>query len=106
MNVMKDYNIGWARQINELLEAWELEPEWPQIKRKSPQEWKTEVHAAAEKINISRLAAECETKSRTETKQKTKTKFVITSISNTSYTRRHDSSINRPPSVLHTRALI
>ena len=106
LNVMKDYDIGWARQINELLESWQLEREWPQIQRKSPQEWKTEVQAAAEKINISRLAAECETTSRTETRQKTKTKFVMTSISNTDYTRRHDSFIDRHPSVLHTRALI
>ena len=72
MIAMKEKNVGLAKQINSVLEKWELETEWENIKNKRKKEWTQLVNAAAEKINVSKLKEECKTKNRTETKTKTK----------------------------------
>ena len=69
---MKEKDVGWAKQINSILEKRELETNWKNIENKSKKEWTQLVKMAAEKINVSRLKEECETKNRNETKTKTK----------------------------------
>ena len=104
--ILRDYNIGWAKQILELTEKWGISYNWDEIKQKTYIQWKDEVGRAAEKMNIERLKEECETKNRRDTKQKTKTKFVVTKLSNSEYVRKPDDFISRNHSILHTRALI
>ena len=106
LDIMKEYNIGWAKQIGEVLIKWNLNQDWNRIRQKPLAHWKREVNNAAEKMNIERLKEECENKSRGETKQKTKVKFVIEKIANPEYVRKPDDFISRNFSVLHTRALI
>ena len=103
---LRKLDIGWAKQIRELLELWELEPNWETISKKSLMEWRREVKKSMETRNIVRLKEECETTSRGETKLKTKTAFVLESINATDYMRRHDTFIDHANSIKHTRALI
>ena len=104
--IMKEYNIGWAKQICEILERWELNQNWEEIRLKTPGQWKGEVKRAAEIMNIRKLREECEIKSRGESRQKTKTKFVITSVNNGDYSRGPDKFILQNNSITYTRALI
>ena len=106
LKIMKEYNIGWAKQICEILERWELNQNWEEIRLKTPGQWKGEVKRAMEIMNVRKLREECETKSRGETKQKTKTKFVIDSVNDGDYSRGPDKYILRNHSITHTRALI
>ena len=105
LNVMKEYNIGWAKQMCETLEKWGLNQNWAEIQHKAQGEWKGEVNKAAEKMNIEKLREECQTKSRGESKQKTKTKYVIERL-NEDYRRGPDSFILRHTSILNAKALI
>ena len=52
LQALNEYNIGWAKQINELLEIWGLETDWEIIKQKTTMDWKREVVRAMEKRNI------------------------------------------------------
>ena len=103
---LKEYNIGWAKQLHGLLEMWELEQDWDIIKQKTFPEWKRQVTAAAEKRNITRLKEECETSSRGEAKKKTKTMFVLDKLDLPNYKRGPDSFILSHDYILYTRALI
>ena len=103
---LKEYNIGWAKQLDGLLEKWELEQDWDVIKQKTFPEWKRQVTAAAEKRNITRLKEECETSSRGEAKKKTKTMFVLDKLDLPNYKRGPDSFILSHDYILYTRALI
>ena len=104
--VLNDYNIGWAKQINEILEMWELETDWEIIRQKRTIDWKNEVATAMEKRNIIKLKEECQSTSRGETKSKTKTAFVLKSIDSPDYRRKHDKFIDCHNSIHYTRALI
>ena len=106
LKTVNDYNIGWAKNINELLEKWDLEQDWAAIQQKPFMLWKKEVSEAAEIQHKNRLAEECETKSRGETKQKTKTKFVTGKIQESNYSRKVDDFITRHPKRATARALI
>ena len=106
LDTINQYNIGWAKCVNELLEKWELELDWVTIQQKPFPIWKREVMMAAEKQNKQKLIDECETKSRGETKQKTKTKFVASMLDKTEFCRKTDAFIDKHPSILFTRALI
>ena len=103
---LKEYNIGWARQANELLETWGLEREWSMIQRKPFKEWKRQIDAAAEKRNIEKLKEECETKSRGEKTLKKKTVFVLDTIDSSNFKLGPDPFILCHNYILHTRALI
>ena len=106
LRLLKEKNIGWSKQINETLQRWELEEEWQIIQEKSIQEWKQEVIAAAERINLKKLEEHCEVKKRGETKQKTKTRFINNIIKDPSYERKPDKFILEHQSIVHARALI
>ena len=102
LNIMKEYDIGWAKQIAEPL----ANQDWDEIRLKTPGQWKGEVKNAAEKVNRARLKEECETKSRGETRQKTKTKFVVDKLNSRDYKREKDDFITHNQSILNIRALI
>ena len=106
LKIMKEYNIGWAKQICEILERWGLNQNWEEFRLKTPGQWKGEVKTAAKTMNAGKLREECETKSRGETKQKTKRKFVVNRVNNNDYSRGPDGFILRNHSITHTRALI
>ena len=106
LNIMREYNIGWARQVDQLLVKWDLAQDWAEISQKTLAQWKGEVRNAAEKMNKHRLREECETKIRGESKQKTKTKFVLEKLEGVDYVRKPDIFILQNYSILHTRALI
>ena len=103
---LREYNIGWARQINELLETWEIETNWETIEQKTRMDWKREVTRAAEKRNVLKLREECETTRRGETMIKTKTSFVLKTIDTIDYQRKHDTFIDSHNGIQYTRALI
>ena len=106
MIAMKEKNVGWAKQINSVLEKWELETEWENIKNKRKKEWTQLVNAAAEKINVSKLKEECETKNRTETKTKTKVAHLKERLNSPDYVRTLDPFIVQNQLMIHARAFI
>lgn len=103
---LKAHNIGWAKQIEELLETWGLEQNWNEIKQKPFPVWKSEVKVATELKNKDRIKEECEKTHRGESKTKTKTIHALNSINSDNYIRKPDHYIDNNSSILHTRALI
>ena len=59
---LKEHQIGWAKQIEAIIEAWHVENDWEEIKKKSLKAWKIEVGKAAEAKNREKLKEECCTK--------------------------------------------
>ena len=39
----KELTTGWAKEVNELLEKWELEKDWLEISKKTYNAWKGEI---------------------------------------------------------------
>ena len=103
--ILNRQQITWAKRINELLEAWELEREWGKIAEKSKGGWKNEVEKAAERMNIEKLKEECQTKQRGVVREKTKTKSIVTDIEQPDYQRR-PLRIMEKGSVIVTRAVL
>ena len=50
LQTLKHHNIGWARQVENSLDEWDLETNWDVIKTKSANAWK-KVYEAAERKN-------------------------------------------------------
>lgn len=103
---LKQHDCGWAKQICNLLEQWELPQEWADIEAKRTKDWKEDVYRAAERRNKLRLKEECEVKSRGTAKLKTKTHFVTELLEDTNYLRKPANFICQHQSVVHARALI
>ena len=103
---LKQHDCGWAKQICNLLEQWELPQEWADIEAKRTKDWKEDVYRAAERRNKLRLKEECEVKSRGTAKLKTKTHFVTELLEDTNYLRKPANFICQYQSVVHARALI
>ena len=95
LKVLIDYDIGWAKQIRENLETWDLETNLETIRQKSTNDWKREVTDAAEKKNREQLLEECYNRSRTENKAKTKTKNLIPLLEDENYCRNPQPFMNR-----------
>ena len=87
---LKEYGIGWARQLDNILETWGLEKDWEVIRQKPFMEWKRMVASAAEKRNNVRLREECETLCRGEATKKKKTVFVLKKLDSPDYKRQPD----------------
>ena len=85
---LKNYEIGWAHQIDEILSDWELETNWSNIKGKTRMGWKKEVIQAAERRNKKRLLSDCYDKRRNSEKEKTKTKTLIAHLEDPHYQRK------------------
>ena len=88
LEALKNRQIGWAKQINEILDSWGLNPDWEVIKSKSKSEWKREVSAAAEKANKEQILRECHKKQRDTSTIKTKTKHLVAILEDQNYVRR------------------
>ena len=59
LEALKQHNAGWAKQIIENLEEWNLETDWENIRSKSISGWKRQVLEAAEKKNKEKIISEC-----------------------------------------------
>ena len=94
LKALQEHNIGFAKQIYQILEVWGLNTDWDMIKRKSAREWKREVLGAAEKRNKDKLKEDCHARNRGEVKIKTKTKVIVSQLENPEYTRNHDKIMN------------
>ena len=105
LKILQAYDIGWAKQIDEVLHQWNLEKDWDKIAKKSKGEWKVEVEKAAEKANIERLKSDCFTKERGDCRPKTKTKTILQYLDNPDYKQKPIEVMNYG-SVLVTRAVI
>ena len=105
LEVLRQNKTSWVKNINKILELWELELEWCSIKEKTLNQWKVEVNQAAEKINKEKLKAACHSKERGKIRQKTKTRTIIEKIDNPDYTRKPLAIINNL-SALETRAML
>ena len=98
-------NAGWYTQINRKLQEYELETDFEKIRSKRRIEWKREVHAAAEKINLKRIQDECYETTPDGKKVKSKTSHALTKTSESSYQRKpmHPVTVLNQ---LETKALI
>ena len=106
MKAMKEKDIRWSKQVNSILEKWELDTDWESIKNKRKGEWSQLVKTAAEKANIEKLKEECETKNRNETKTKTKVGRLRELLNSPDYDRTPDRFIVQNQLMIYTRALI
>ena len=88
---LQEQNIGWAKQINGLIESWELEENWELIKTKTYKAWKTEVERAAENKNKEKILEDCQNKKRGVVTFKTKTKSIIPFLEDSEYVRKPQS---------------
>ena len=104
--IVWEKEIGWAKQLKELLRKWGLEGDLTAIQQKTTTQWKLKVKQAAEKQNIEKLKEECEVKIRGETRQKTKTKSVEAAINNPEYKRGLDPFLVKHESLKYAKLLI
>ena len=51
--------MGWAKQIKDNLEEFNLTDDWTEIKNMTEKEWKNKVYEAGEKQNKELLKEEC-----------------------------------------------
>ena len=84
---LRHHNVGWAKQIEENLVDWSLETSWETIASKSRNEWKRQVHEAAERKNKGKILGECYKKERGNSTIKTKTKRLIPLLENNEFKR-------------------
>ena len=87
LKALRRHNTGWAKQVEENLDEWQLETNWDNIRTKSKNEWKKQVYAAAEKKNREKILGECFKKERGSSQIKTKTRRLVQTLENESLTR-------------------
>ena len=85
---LRDRNTGWAKQIIEILNAWDLEDDWELIKSKRATTWKKEVLKGAEEKNKQQILDDCMTKKRGVEIIKTKVKTIVPLIQSDMYVRK------------------
>ena len=88
---VQEKDIGWAKQIKEIIESWGLEENWEVIKTKTYNSWKREVEQAAEKKNKEKIQEDCMNKKRGEITQKTKTKSILPLLESSEYARKPET---------------
>ena len=87
--VQKSENIWWAKQINELLDYYDLDYSWDDIKSMPFAEWKRRVSSKIELKHIDRIK---ETLDGTQA-EKTKTNFIQDLIEKSTYSRQPMTNI-------------
>ena len=95
LQTLKHHNIGWARQVENSLEEWDLETNWDVIKTKSARAWKKQVWEAAERKNKQKILEECYKKERGDPIVKTKTKNLIPILEDVNYSRKPEAFMKR-----------
>ena len=78
-------DIGWARNILEKLNEYDLETDLECIKKFTPNEWKNKVHVAVLKRNGEKLMQNCTTSDENGVKISTKTKHIHNILTNCKY---------------------
>ena len=85
---LREHDWGWAKQIKGIIESWELEENWEEIKSKTYNTWKREVEKAAEKKNKEKILEDCMNRKRGESTIKTKTKSIVPLLECSNYLRK------------------
>ena len=94
LHKMDNLNIGWAKQIRNTLNEYNLTEDWDSIRLKPIKIWRNEVREAAEKINNQLLINECHKTNNGDRCEKTKTKTIVKIINCPKYNRQsYESAI-------------
>ena len=80
---LKRDDIGWVKQMRNLLEEYDIDETYDQIKDMTKTAWRKRVVEATERKNKERLIEMC----RVKQKEKTKTRSLLEKISSDSYVR-------------------
>ena len=94
-NVLQRLDIGWAQQILKTLKKYELTHEFDTIKMIPFPLWKRQVTDATEKLNKTRLIADCHRTENGESVPKTKTQHIIDKLNDPLYIRSPIQIIKR-----------
>ena len=105
LNILKQNDTGWAKNITQTLEQWGLELQWDIIASKPIAQWRREVEQAAEKQNKTHLYDICQSKNRTTSKLQTKTRTIAEKLQHKDY-KRNPLPILYKLTSIQTRALI
>ena len=90
--VLKKDGLGWATQMEGVLERYGLERDWEKIKKMEARTWKTADVETTEKMNKETILQMCQGRNG----EKTKTKMIIPILKSDNYQRRpFYSVINR-----------
>ena len=77
LNLLDKKTLGWSRQIREKLIEYKLCTDWDQIKSKSKELWKHEVHKAVNTRNKERMKEQCMNMKDGNSIVKTKSKYIL-----------------------------
>ena len=89
--VLRNNGIGWAAQMDNLLEKYSLEGDWKKIAEMTVGSWKAAVVMSTEEVNKQTLLQMCQGRE----KEKTKTVFVAKKLKSVEYKRSpHEGILN------------
>ena len=92
---LKTLNIGWTKNILNVLESHQLPTDFNEIKNISINEWRRKVENAIEKTNKERLLEDCHKKQAGVMTPKTKTASLIEKIKDPAYKRSPEHEIQK-----------
>ena len=87
LTILESMNIGWYKNIQDILIEYKLPTDFTAIKNMSHNDWKNKVQNAIESKNKERLHKECHETKNNITKVKTKTESIIKQLADTKYKR-------------------
>ena len=102
---LKEQGIGWAKNIEQKLTEYGLEPRWDAIQQKSKGEWKRDIELAVDKENKEKLIRNCTSKTIEGIKINRKTKTTHEDLQSPTYNRRPIIEITKG-NKLRTKTLI
>ena len=88
LSILETLEIGWSKNIKEILRNYELPSEYTTIKNIPHNEWKTKVKKAIEIQNTRRLNEDCHKHEDGITSKKTKTASIVDKINDQNYRRK------------------
>ena len=88
LQTLTDLNIGWYKNLNCILEEYQLTKDFEQIRKMTRPHWKHLVREAIEKKNTEKLIEECYKTTDGEKKEKRKTAHIIEKITAKTYKRQ------------------
>ena len=87
LDLLDGRNLGWSKQIREKLVEYQLCTDWSEIKNKSRELWRHEVHAAVNTRNRERMREQCTHMKDGESIVRTKSGYILDQLEE-SYVRR------------------
>ena len=91
--ILEGMNIGWYKNIQNILTEYELPTDFTVVKNISHNDWKNKVQVAIEKKNKERLIEECHEMTNGINKEKTKTASIIKLLTDTRFKREAQPEI-------------